>query len=203
MGALTVISQTRKIHGSGPGSTADLHVLDERERGLLDALPPVLTGIDNALEEWNSRERMRSGGKPDKDPKGDEQLPHASRSDDPSSIKVEPRSPLPSTNGDKSCENVITVAQYPANTTTDTSKIPRTITESIQRSAAYTPLMGVGLTHLCQRVVAMLMRSPTCPNLVREETVPMKRRLYDQMSPLLARAKMGYEDLHTGPVGCE
>ncbi|CAM9159192.1 unnamed protein product [Ectocarpus sp. 13 AM-2016] len=46
------------------------------------------------------------------------------------------------------------------------------------------------------RAVILFTRSPACPELVAWQTSPMDQRAYDQMEPLLARAKLSHDDLH-------
>ncbi|CAM9627040.1 unnamed protein product, partial [Ectocarpus sp. 12 AP-2014] len=50
------------------------------------------------------------------------------------------------------------------------------------------------------RAVILFTRSPACPELVAWQTSPMDQRAYDQMEPLLARAKLSHDDLHPTSV---
>lgn len=170
------------------------------EKELLDALPPVVTGIDNELERWNSRWRGSCSGNPTReDPNVDEQLECLKQDGEPLSTAREPK-------------EAIVRQRHLVDTSRDTvgfddESVPnafRINTDDSQESAARTPLATIGLMHLCRRAVILLTRSPTCPNLVERQTGSTNLRLYEQMAPLLARANMSYEDLQIGPqVGRE
>lgn len=168
---------------------------------MLDALPPVVTGIDNELEIWNSRQRGSCSGNPAREnPEVDEQLECANRDGESSSTAREPNYPL-------ATKDAFIRERRLADTSKDNKSVPNapgTNTDDSQDSAACTPPTSVGLLHLCRRAVILLTRSPTCPNLVERQTGTTNHRLYEQMAPLLARANMSYEDLHTGfQVGSE
>lgn len=137
----------------GRANTMAPPMLDRQQRDLLEALPPIITGVDvdHAFESWEAS----SGHARDSKQEGEA----AGGAD----------------------EAGATGPGY---------------------LEAYVPPRGVGLTRLCRRAVILFTRSPACPELVAWQTSPMDQRAYDQMEPLLARAKLSHDDLHpTSVVG--
>lgn len=145
--------KSRKHSMPGRANTTAPPLLDRQQRDLLEALPPIVTGVDvdPIFESWEAS----SGRARDSNQEGGA----AGGANDAGA--------------------------------TDPGHLE-----------AYVPPRGVGLTRLCRRAVILFTRSPACPELVAWQTSPMEQRTYDQMEPLLARAKLSHDDLHpTSVVG--
>lgn len=192
--------------GSMPGEvdTTARPLLNRQQTDLLEALPPVVTGVDfhNTFELWeissrNAKVLTRRGEREEATPAGfaaskDEEMGNAAGDSVDRDRNVEtPRGEL------GSIPNTAAAAAAPA------------VEESCELSVnpdqgyleAFMQPLGIGLMRLCRRAVILLTRSPACPDLVAWQTDPAKQRTYDQMEPLFARANMTYRDLHPRSVG--
>ena len=172
---------------------------------LLDAIPPVVTGVENAIDKWeNSRTTL------ERDKTKDSVLSIDLGS--VSSTAEEPRLPCGSDLDDLSTKEDYRSGEegVPATKVSPETAGAETLVRARKGGGGgsvdngletHTSLPSVGLNRLCRRAVVLLTRSPACPDLVECQTEPANQRTYDQMGPLLARAHMSFRDLHPESVG--
>lgn len=180
---------------------------------LVKALPPVVTGIENSFERWETLQTVEQGAKSG-----------LSRSNGDLNDRSEQLGQL---KGKGACGDILSCVNfYSASMSTeevssqaqggveartaiegvvDTISLERrkTSTGTKTEVSGGIPPPGVGLTRLCRRAVILLTRSPTCPDLVKRQTGPAIQKTYDQMEPLLVKANISYGDLYPVSVSFE